>query len=351
MNTLEHLQANLWPSSRIRRDISSAQLARAMRSGDLVRVIHGWYTLGTIWSALSASERHAYRVAAATRRLRESGGVVSHVSAAVLWGLPVTRASLDMIHLTDRRSRGGGPPEILRHELELDSADVVEDTYGRVTSLERTVLDIARSESRECAQSVADAVLRRVAWNESTRDYDATAADSWREEMLGRVSRIATYAGARRASETIERSDGRAASPGESISRLYLEDIGFRHIRLQVPVQTARRKYEVDFALDDVGVWGEFDGRGKYLDERLTGGRDARAVLDAEKMREDDIRAATGRVFVRWQWEDIRDAQTLASFLGARGVRPRGGARTSLAPNPTVQPARFGSTRVTFTAG
>ncbi|RZI95026.1 MAG: hypothetical protein EOO67_03425 [Microbacterium sp.] len=117
--------------------------------------------------------------------------------------------------------------------------------------------------------------------------------------------------------------DGRAQLPGESISRLYLMQLGFAAPRLQVPVVgPAGHHYYVDFGLDDVGVWGEFDGRDKYLDPVMRGGVDLEEVLLQEKAREDWIRGTIGRRVVRWDGRHIASASTLARRLAAFHVEP-----------------------------
>ena len=73
----------------------------------------------------------------------------------------------------------------------------------------------------------------------------------------------------------------------------------------------------VDFGLDDINAFGEFDGEGKYTDPALRGERDIEdAVLD-EKQREDWIRGRTGRGMMRWGNTHIATLRRFATRLAA----------------------------------
>lgn len=75
-------------------------------------------------------------------------------------------------------------------------------------------------------------------------------------------------------------ADGRAQLPGESVSRLHLRSLGFDGIRLQSRVEgVAGEEYWLDFAFPAHRVFGEFDGRGKYVDGDFRGERSAEMVV------------------------------------------------------------------------
>src|SRR5690606_6893790 len=95
------------------------------------------------------------------------------------------------------------------------------------TTRERTVFDLVRLSTREAGISVADAALRQVAWTSRSWTYDTPAADEWHEVMWARAERAAGARGIRRARFILPFADGRAQLPGESVSRLYLDDMGF----------------------------------------------------------------------------------------------------------------------------
>jgi GNAT superfamily N-acetyltransferase len=197
----------------------------------------------------------------------------------------------------------------------------------RCTTLARTVVDLVGTLPVEAAISVADAALRIVAWDPATRRYDDTAAERWRNELLERLATRAGHRGIGQARWVVQFADGRAQRPGESISRLYLHWLGFAPPRLQVPVPgPGGRTWWLDFGLDDIPVWGEFDGERKYLDPTMLAGKTAgRAVLD-EKWREDYIRGSTRRAVLRWGDAHISTPAALARRLTEFAVelpRPR----------------------------
>ena len=80
--------------------------------------------------------------------------------------------------------------------------------------------------------------------------------------------------------------------------------------------------YFVDFGLDDVPAWGEFDGTGKYTDPAMMAGV-GYGPLAAEKEREDWIRGTTHRPFARWGMPHIASAATLGGRLAAFQISPR----------------------------
>ncbi|HYP74272.1 MAG TPA: hypothetical protein VEP72_09290, partial [Microbacterium sp.] len=141
-----------------------------------------------------------------------------------------------------------------------------------------------------------------------------------------------------RARELLELADGRADGPSESISRLYLHWLGFAP-RLQVAIAgPSGHDYYVDFGIDEADVWGEFDGKVKYVDAAMRRpGEDAEAVVLREKAREDWIRGSTGRRVVRWGWDDLADLGTFSRRLAAYGVFP---------PLPTAGPSFPGRTLI-----
>ncbi len=300
------------------------QRGERLRGGDLVRVRRGWYADAAIWRSWWSEGRHLARVHAAQRAMRGSGGVFSHQSAAVLWGLPLYGGDPPTVHTTLRRGahvRSTAP--VQRHRTPLDEADIVEREGIACTSLSRTVLDAARTTRPETAIALADAAFRLVAWSERERRYDLAADEVFRAGLRARIEQMPGARGIRQTRWIVDHADGRAQLPGESVSRLQLLRLGFRRIRLQVPVPGPHgRDYAVDFGLDEVAAWGEFDGRSKYLDPAMAGDRDPLEVLAAEKEREDWIRATTGRLMARWDMPHIGTPALLSRRLAVYGIRP-----------------------------
>ena len=304
--------------------MSSRAIAADVARGQLVKVHTGWFVYGSVWRAAQSEARHRLQVLAAHRQLRGADPFVL-CSAAVLHDLPLHRISPRRVHVTSLTSDGrtrppaGRRPLVARHEMRVADSDLCEVDGIVCTTRERTVFDLVRLSPREAGISVADAALRQVAWDSASWAYAAAAADEWHELMRARTIRAAGARGIRRARLILPFADGRAQLPGESVSRLYLDDMGFHVPRLQVPIRSPNGTwYHVDFDLGS--AWGEFDGRVKYKAQNKD---EAMAVLQAEKERQDWIHGTTHRPIARWGFAHMPTAAALAGRLAAFGVYPR----------------------------
>lgn len=300
--------------------LSFRHRAREVEAGVLRPVRVGVYALTEEWDAASREER----VVASARALHQASGVApvfSHETAAALHGLPLYAPHPTSVHVTLSDARPGRAASVIRHRGPLDEATEVVTVAGlRCTTLTRTLADMARTATAEQSVTMLDAAFRRLFLISADR-YDEDAADAFADELLTIVRGRAH--GRTRAAHAIGFADGRAQLPGESVSRLRLAELGFDAPRLQVIVPApGSGRYIIDFGLDDVGAWGEFDGRMKYQDGRLLVGRTADEVFEDEKRREDWIRGTTGRPVLRWGWPHISSATDLGRRLAAFGVRP-----------------------------
>lgn len=304
------------------RDVTPRELraTKADGGGRWLRIQPGAYVERAAFDALRPADRHLMGVVAAIGRSRGRAGVVSHLSASVLHGLPHYQfrprpISVTVPDATHPPSRAG----LRRHTDELRKEDVVEIHGIRCTSLERTVFDVARTEPFETSLPCADAALRRDVMN--GREFDASAQDLWREVLSRRAERASGRRGVRRASWIGAFADGRAELPGDSVSRLQLHRLGFRDFDLQVAVEgPLGRDYFVDIGLPGAKTFWEFDGEGKYRDHALRNGRSLEDVLLAEKRREDWIRGRTKWGLCRGGFADIASPEKLAARLAAFGV-------------------------------
>jgi hypothetical protein len=299
--------------------VGPRQLAAALRAGSLIKVRPGVFVRGDAWSAVKPEARSVARAQALTA-VSTTPPVVSHETAAAVHGLPLYRADRDRVHVIAPAGRPGAAAGVVRHRGELPDDDVVELEGMRVTSLMRTVADVARTTTFEQAVTITDAALHRQFATGPGR-YDVDGAEDFRHRVLETVRRAAH--GETRARRVLDFADGRAQLPGESISRIRLHDVGFRAIQLQVAVAGPRNTtYFVDFGLEDIAAFGEFDGAIKYVDGRLLDGRTSSQTIDEEKQREDWIRGTTQRRFARWGWPHLQTAARLGARLAAFGITP-----------------------------
>lgn len=245
----------------------------------------------------------------------------SHLTAAALHGLPVRAPASPKVHITLSPERPGAQSLVVRHRGDVPVDQQVEVHGIRFTSLERTMADVARTAAFDTAVCALDAALRPVTVPEPGV-FDLEAAETLRERV--RAITVRSAHGRTRAMRALAFADGRAQLPGESVSRIRLAELGFDRPDLQVAVAgPTGRDYFVDFGLDDVQAWGEFDGEQKYRDEAMRSGLTLEQVLLREKQREDWIRGVTQRRFARWKWEHIRTADTLGARLATFGIHPR----------------------------
>ena len=233
-------------------------------------------------------------------------------------GLPLYRLAPKTVHTVILGARHGRTRAgIAQHDVAIDEADVVEVGGIRCTSPDRTVLDLACLATPEAGLSAADAALRRFAVDQHVQDPDR--AEEWRARMCGRAAAVRVR-GVRRARWLLAFADGRAQLPGESVSRLQLHRIGYSDLPLQVHVAGSMGEdYWLDFGFPRNRAFGEFDGKGKYLDPELRGDRTAEDVVLAEKRREDDVRGVTSWRVARWESPHIRTPDALVGATA--GVR------------------------------
>jgi predicted transcriptional regulator of viral defense system len=256
--------------------------------------------------------RHEVDCLAALLALGRTSAVVSHVSAARLWGFPVRRPLAGpAVRLTDPGAWREGRGYVVS-TAPLGPGDVVTAGPLRVTSAARTLVDCAREWPLEDAVVAMDAALL-------LRRTD-------RAELVGAAVRAQRWRGATAARRAVALADGRAESPLETKGRLRMLGSGFPSPALQVEIHAGGRLVGVvDAWFDDAAVAVEFDGLVKYTDPWR--GRSPSEVLWDEKRREDELRAL-----------DIRVVRVADADVGSRWlqVERRLGDLLSL-PGPRVR--------------
>lgn len=273
-------------------------------AGPLRRIRRGSYLPVQYWEALYAGERHLALVHATAAKMNQPLPTFSFHAAAALWGLPIIGDWPATVDVTLACDAAGSSAIVRRHRLrEVPLAECVAGLP--VTSVARTVMDLARTTNLVSAVVTADAALRL-----GVCSYDDLLAEA--QAIPDRAS------GRRQALRVIALADGRSESVGESLSRARMFQMGFPQPQLQVPMEDEGRVFGyADFGWGD--LVGEFDGRVKYrADGFATAG--AEDAVWREKLREDKIRR-THRV-VRWIWEDSMDPERLRRILVRAGLEP-----------------------------
>jgi hypothetical protein len=300
------------------------ELRRACHRGVLHRVVRGVYVASSIWSALDGEARHVLTTRAALAGLAP-GCAASHGSALVVHGLPrVRRETSTIVTVTDpRRVTKKRSASIERRVGELPESHVVDLSGVRVTSLERTAVDVARTASFADAVLCLDAVLRRTVLQGRHRagpDVDA-ALVRHRARLVDMVG-PAERPGGRAARRAIAFASPWAENGGESLLRVALHELGVAPPVLQAEFRVQGRfAGRGDVLLDEDGVLIEFDGMEKFVNGAMLGGRSTAEALRRQKARNRRLLTVPEiRQVVHCDYLDIVDPSRLADLLHGAGV-------------------------------
>lgn len=293
----------------------------------LKRVRMGEYVESWRWTQLKAEERHRALVMATARRTRGGKQVWSHQSAGVVWGMPAIGPLPTRVQATMPSDAAGSSALITRHRVRR-MPDGVEHDGLLVTPPARTVVDIARATSLACALAAADWAVANGLCTLPEMDDEVDAI-----EVGGR---------GRRAARLVQLLvDPRAQSPGESLSRARMFELGVAQPDLQVPLEDADGEFGyADFGWP--GIIGEFDGARKYRATGDAGDTASEEIVIKEKRREDRVRRQ-GLGVGRWVWSEAypADARGMLEALHAAGV-PRGGPAWTAYPRDGERPGQLG---------
>jgi very-short-patch-repair endonuclease len=279
-----------WTISRLRTAVHHGRL-RKLRSG--VYAVPAIAVRRRVDPAKEPHPSELRRIVAAQASIAASlgvkGVVASHQAAATFHGLATMGPSLGCI--TAARSIGQ-LDSVHRHWGHLGPSDTVEAGLAVVTSLPRTVCDVAREQGHRAGLMAADAALSRGLSVEEL-ELQLAAQRGW--------------PGSRAAQRVVALADGRAESPLESLSRLALVEHGFADFDLQQDLYDEDGVWiaRVDFYWDEFRLAGEADGKGKYRSQQ---------DLQNEQLREERLERA-GYRWVRWNSRDVWDFGETAARL------------------------------------
>ena len=299
------------------------RLRRAVERDELHRLNRGQYYPTADWRGLKAAERYAVKVHAAALS-RRAPPPLSHYSSAVLWGLPIIGSWPDEVHfLSERKSGGRSYPGTRLHALGLDARDVVVHRGVLVTTVPRTVVDLAAVLELKSAVALIDSAL---AIDRFARRPPLTT----KQELMETWERMLPFRGSVRARALIEFGTHLSGSTGESGSRVNIALNGFPEPVLQRQFVIDGCQYDTDFYWPDEDAVGECDGDSKYSDPALLQGRSPDQIVKAEKEREDRIRRRVSG-FTRWDSSVALSRLRLRTRLLELGLPP-GRSRLAITP-------------------
>jgi hypothetical protein len=273
--------------------VSPDRIRRLVQQRALYRIARGVYLRAPQGGELLAAGKpgsragdHALRLAGF---LAHAGAetVVSHRTAAMIHGLDLLGPDREGVISVTRPPGGAGsrtgPPGILVHAADLPHGQVTTSAGVRLTSVARTVVDLARGSPFTAGVVAADSALRS---HQVTRaELEAVLAACARWPGIGTARRVVAF------------SDGKAESVLESIARVAFDEHGLPAPELQVWVGgedgVAGR---ADFLWRAYRTVGEADGAAKYS-------RPGR--VRAQLGRDERLREA-GFEVVHFSWHEIR---------------------------------------------
>jgi hypothetical protein len=234
--------------------------------------------------------------------------IVSHLSAAAVRGAPIIGplpAAVDVLATVAAGSRT--EHGFRKHASAFHDGIEIVDRVP-VTSLTRTLADVAVTSPFVTAVGVLDWAFAR---------HGVVAAD-----VLADLDRRGVVRGRVRAERAVTFADGRSGSPGETLSRVRIHELGFPAPELQCRFSDRLGLIGiVDFWWSGYRLVGEFDGIEKYVREAYTGERTTAEVVIDEKRREDRLRSVDpGLGVTRWGWADAWRGAPLAAKLRAAGL-------------------------------
>lgn len=291
---------------------SDPAISRAVRSGRLCSVRRGYLAP----PVADPAARHLQAAAAAARAAADAA--VSHRSGLLVHRLPLVGARPPQPEVTVPPRQLGhlAGAHLYRATLPGDAVTTVRGV--RVTSVARTLIDVARHRPAPSAVAAVDAALNRGMVSEA--------------ELIEVVLACWYWPRIRRAVRALQLVDGRAESPLESVSRLAMMWLRLPAPDLQARFVDSGGRFvaRTDFYWAGFGVVGEADGVMKYTD---------RDVLVAEKRRQEALEDL-GLIVVRWGWDDVtRRPRHLAARIEAAFERGRIRNRSGLRPQWSVPAA------------
>ncbi|TDW28988.1 hypothetical protein [Cryobacterium psychrophilum] len=318
----------LIPTQALRDSGLSSHAVDALRQrAELVRVRRGWYALGASWEAMGADKRYRL-VVRATAHQAGPQLVLSHHSAAVLHNLPLIGSWPSAVHALRPDSAGGSSQRLLTAHRGMPDPHQILIGGVNVTSLPRTLIDMAADSSFLVGVTMIDHVLNRetvrVAWEQHAGVRGPPPIT--KEMLFTELEEVRPRAGRRAAERAIAFANGLSANEGESLSRVRFAELGFEVPELQVRFEVRGHTYFVDYYWRGVRKIGEFDGDIKYTRAEVMNGRDIVGVIMAEKERENLLRPLVNSLD-RWGWRLAFNATEFYRFLTKKDVPRAHGQR------------------------
>jgi len=215
---------------------SQEQIRTLVKRGELLRLGIGIYATSELAESVSRLPFGELLLsAAAAVRALGPAAVVSHRTAAQIHGLDLLGRPSSLVSVTRPPGVGSrsGRPGVLLHSAELPAEHIGARMAVPVTTVGRTVVDLARMSPFREGVVVADSALNQKLTSKKELGGVLTGCRRWR--------------GVRKAAEVVEFADGLSESPLESIARVVFRDCGLPPPELQVEIGADEFIGRVDF--------------------------------------------------------------------------------------------------------
>ncbi len=255
--------------------MGSNAVDNALRAGRLHRLHPGVYAVGH-----RVVSREGRWMAAVL--VGGDGAVLSHRSAAALWGIVTYSGAIEITSPRDTRSRGA----IRRHCAHLPSDEVTVVDGISVTSANRTLFDYAGVSSLDRLEAaIREAEYRRL--------WDRLSLPA----LLARYPGHRGNANLRIRLERLGRTAGFTRSDLEELFLPLLDRFGLPRPHLNARLQVGGEWVEVDCLWRDARLIVELDSRAAH---------ETRAAFETDRDRDRRLQAVGWRV-VRITWRQLRD--------------------------------------------
>ena len=266
--------------------VTDAQLRSLARSGGLVQYRRGVYVTRKAVEAAGSNPRrlHALRVAAVRASIGKDA-IASHHSAGRILGLdmldPPPEETVTMTRPPPQRSTTRQAAGVIFHNAPVPDGHRLDALGVSLTSVPRTVVDIARTSSFVHGVVVADSALRLDATSHPELAHVARSCKQW--PGIAQARRVIMF------------STANAESVLESCARVTFAEQGLEPAELQAIILVHNDAFRVDFLWRKYRTIAEADGLAKYAEPK-----DLRKQFERDRK----LRAVGYRV-VHFTWGEI----------------------------------------------
>lgn len=258
-------------------------------------------------TGLFHSEEQAKLLVRSFEHVLVPGAVFSHVSAALLHGIPIVDFGEPKVELI--RESCAQTYQTVRYRQRSVSEGISEVRGLPCTNLDFTLIDLCFDYPLHVSVPAIDYCLHA----------GLTSMDRLRQAAEARMPRRA----AKKMETALGLSNGVRESVGESVMAVGFHTYGLPPFEWQVEVVDEKGRFvgRVDSAHRDAWAISEFDGAGKYTMD----GRDAHESFENERTREYALRNL-GFVVFRFQWKDLWGPEKFLQLkhVVTRSLRRRG---------------------------